>query len=266
VAITDRASFLAAYKSAQWYHVGISSLGVTAGLRQRSLWGAYNWPLASAMAVGDTTNGVIPTNSSPNAVPFKSFGGSNTGYLLGMRAACSQEGTLVLYDRLWHYGARAFSTTSAGITQPSLTRALGYLDVELWAEVVTTGTLSVLTATVTDDKGTSGRTVTLTGAPANSIGAMMRFGVTSTGQQGCAGIQSVQSIIASGNGTATYNLFLMRRIHQMHIRPGGHECNRNDHHQTRCAPIQPNSCLAMYFFPLSATASTFNAQLLIGEA
>ena len=113
-------------------------------------------PGAATLAVGNTANGVVPTDATAG-YPIIGFS-TGLGYVatvdFGSTVACR----ITVYDRLFHAGAYAFNASTTLASQPSYSSRIpggtDYTGLQLWAEAVTGGTLiQNVTVTYTDQDG-----------------------------------------------------------------------------------------------------------------
>lgn len=161
-----------------------------------------------------TTTGATLDRTSQGAMPIPAPSG--TSYITSFEAACSATGTLILADRLLEYGGLVANSTSAqtvsALSLPS--RATSATDVELWLEIYTAGGTTAsasVTASYTNQSGTSGRTATLVGGiPASGTPQYRTYPLAL--QAGDTGVQSVQSLtLGTSTGTAGNIGLVLRR-------------------------------------------------------
>lgn len=176
-------------------------------------------PGAATLAVGNTTNGVVPTDATTGYPTINGFGGGAAGYLAGIQFVNSVAANLVLYDRLWHAGAFSFATTYALTSVPSFSsRVPGGTDftgLELWVEQVTAGTgVQSVNVTYTNQAGTGSRSTGTVAAPAAAIvGRMWQLPLAA----GDSGIQAISNVVGSVATVGTYNLVVMRRLATLRV-------------------------------------------------
>src|SRR5580765_8309109 len=133
---------------------------VTVAARWFSLHDLAGNPGAGVLAVGNTANGLVPTDATAGLPPITFSTGS--GYLSNVDFGCSVAGRLAIYDRLYHVGAYNFNDSVSLASQPSIAARLpgsNYAGTELWYEQVTaaTGAPSVA-VTYTNQAGVTGHT------------------------------------------------------------------------------------------------------------
>lgn len=202
--------------------------GVTPTLvagRPHSLWYLAGAPGAGTM--DNTTSGGVALSSSSAIVAGQIYHKdptSGTSYLARLQAMCTQPGTLILADRLWHgsdiIGGTVISvtaTTSQTITSVptwpardanGATAGVGVLiGLEVYTTATTGGSGSV-TLTYTNTAGTTGKTSTTVDVPgAAQPGAFFRFGLAS----GDLGVKTPTAIQNSASWTAgTFGLVAYR--------------------------------------------------------
>jgi hypothetical protein len=170
-------------------------------------------PGAGTLAVGNTTNGIVPTDALAGYPTINAFAGANIGYLSKVNAANTVASRLAIYDRLFSAGAFAFNASAVLVTQPSFASRLpntDYKGLELWLECVTafTGNQSIV-ITYTNQGGTIARTtgVIATGV-APTIGRMLRLNL----QAGDLGLQKIESVVSSVSTAGTFNVHIMRKL------------------------------------------------------
>jgi hypothetical protein len=179
-----------------------------------SLWDLAGQPGAGTLAVGNTANGLVPTDATAGAPAINAFGGGATGYLSIVDYSANVAGRLALYDRLFHAGAYAFNAATTLATQPSISGRIpggtDYNGLEIWFECVTAFTGNpTITITYTNQSGTTGRS---TGAVAfglaPTLGRMMIFPL----QAGDSGVQKIESVTATVATVGTFNILIMRPL------------------------------------------------------
>jgi hypothetical protein len=176
-------------------------------------------PGAATLAVGNTANGLVPTDATVGWPLVNTFGGGALGYLAGLQYVNSVASNLIVYDRLFHAGAYAFNANVTLASQPSFAgRVPGGTDftgLELWVEAVTafTGNLSIA-VTYTNQSGTAGRT---TGTVATGIAPAIARIIMLPLQAGDSGIQQLNSVVATVSTVGTFNLVVVRRLATLRV-------------------------------------------------
>jgi len=168
-------------------------------------------PGAGTLNVGNTANGLVPTDATTGFPIVNAFGG--TGYLAQVRFGSTVISRLRIYDRLFHAGAYAYNANVTLASQPSYSgRIVGsnYAETELWVEVVTamTGALAV-TVGYTNQSGTTGRSTGAYSLPSGAIvGRMFQLPM----QAGDSGVQKVESVLGQTATAGTFNVIVARPL------------------------------------------------------
>lgn len=168
-------------------------------------------PGAATLAVGNTANGLVPTDATAG-FPKITFS-SGLGYVAAVQFGCSVAGRFALYDRVFHAGAYAFNANTTLTSQPSYSgRAPNsdYSGLQIWAEAVTagTGTQSV-TVTYTDQDGNTGATTGAVSAGATmTVGKMWQLPLAA----GDSGVQVIESVVGSVASAGTFNIVVVRPL------------------------------------------------------
>jgi hypothetical protein len=176
-------------------------------------------PGAGVLAIGNTANGVVPTDAVAGYPVINAFGGGAVGYLSRVEYGSSVAGRLELFDRVFAAGAYAFNANTTLTAQPSYAARIpgaDYTGTELWIEQVTAGTgVQSVDIGYTNHAGTAGRSTGVTAAPAAAIvGRCWRVRL----QAGDAGIQSIQSVVGSVATIGTFNVMVLRRLWSSRVR------------------------------------------------
>lgn len=179
-------------------------------------------PGAGALAVGNTTAGIVPTDAVAGYPPIDAFtaGGGIVGYIAGIQFGSSLSCRLALFDCLFSAGAFAFNANVALTGQPSYAaRVPGGTDfkgTELWLEAVTafTGNQSIA-VTYTNQDGVAGRTTgTIATGVAPIVGRMLQLPL----QAGDSGVQRIESVVSTVSTAGTFNVHVMRRLWSGRVR------------------------------------------------
>jgi hypothetical protein len=178
-------------------------------------------PGAGTLAIGNTANGVVPTDAVNGYPIIPTFSG-NSGYLskveFGSTVACCFD----LYDRLFAAGAYSYAAgTTTLSSQPSYSGriiASNYGGLQVWMEVVTafsTGTAWTCHITYTDQGGTTGVVspdLPTMAASALPLGRMYQLPLAA----GDSGLQKIESVVVTNGGTAmtagTFNVMVLRSL------------------------------------------------------
>lgn len=168
-------------------------------------------PGAGTLAVGNTANGLVPTDATAGFPRIDAFGATLPGYLSGAEFSNTVASRLQVYDVLFWSGAYAFNANTSLTSQPSFASRLptcGYVGLELWITAVTafTGNLTV-TIGYTDDADAAKSAVLATGA-ALTVGRCMQVPLAAGGQS----IKSITSVVGSVATAGTFNVMIVRRL------------------------------------------------------
>lgn len=168
-------------------------------------------PAAGMLNVGNTANGLVPTDADTGYPIINAFGG--TGYLAQVRFGSTVISRLRLYDRLFHAGAYAYNANVTLASQPSYaSRIVGsnYAETELWVEVVTAITgIQVVTVTYTNQAGATGHSTGAYSLPTGAIvGRMFQLPM----QSGDTGIQKIESVVGGTATVGTFNVLVARPL------------------------------------------------------
>lgn len=160
-----------------------------------------------------TGNGEIPNMTTAGGIVFPAPSGANLNYLAQAIIAGSVQGTLMLYDRLWHNsGLNATLTTAQAWSQAPLSRYADGVGVELWMEIYTaTGaTQATATATYTNSNNVSDRLATTTLVALPVAGQMIPFNLAA-GDNGLRSVQQVALNVSTGVA-GSFGLVLLKRL------------------------------------------------------
>lgn len=171
-------------------------------------------PGAGTLAVGNTANGIVPTDAIAGYPEINAFGPGNKGYIGSVQFGSSVACRLSLYDTLFSAGAYAFNANTTLASQPSFSgRVPGgtdYSNTELWLEAATafTGNQSIA-ITYSNQGGTTGRsTGTIALGVAPTLGRMTRLPL----QAGDTGISKIESVVSTVSSAGTFNVHVLRRL------------------------------------------------------
>lgn len=179
-------------------------------------------PGAGTLAIGNTANGVVPTDATAGYPTINAFGVSNRGYLSRLALKNSVVGQIRLFDRVFAAGAYAFNANTALAAQPSFaTRvslnggAASYVGLELWAEMVTAATGNqAVTVTYTNDVGTAGRSTGAVGiGAAPTVGRCWQLPL----QAGDKGVQLISNVQGTVATVGTFNVMILRPLADIYI-------------------------------------------------
>jgi hypothetical protein len=169
-------------------------------------------PGAGTLNVGNTANGLVPTDAVAGYPVLNAFGGS-AGYISRVEFGSSVACRFYLYDRLFVAGAYAYNANTTLSSQPSYSSRLpdaDYKGLEIWFEAVTafTGNPTV-TVTYTNQDGTAGRS---TGGVAFGLAPILGRCVQLPLQAGDTGVQKIESVTCSVASAGTFNISVLRPL------------------------------------------------------
>jgi hypothetical protein len=183
------------------------------------------YPGAGSLAVGNTANGLVPTDANAGFPTLHPFGAGADGYLQAVEFGNTVAARLTLYDRVFHAGSFALTPTRTDTlsAQPSFaSRVPGgtdYTGLELFLEINTAVAASAVTVAVgyTNEAGTAGRT---TGATSALTSFVTRRLVPLPLQAGDKGIQKIESVTIGGSAAASgnCNVVVARRLWSNRVR------------------------------------------------
>jgi hypothetical protein len=170
-------------------------------------------PGASPLAVGNTANGIVPTDLAANYPILNDFGVGNTGYLSGVDFANTVACRLAVFDTIFSAGAYPFNANVTLASQPSYSSRViagDYKGLELWMEAASSFVNSqTITVTYTNQDGVTGQTTGAIATGVNpTIGRMLQLPL----QTGDTGIQAIESVLSSGSTAGTFNIHVLRRL------------------------------------------------------
>lgn len=177
-----------------------------------SVFAAAGNPGAGTLAIGNTANGVVPTDAVAGYPIINAFGGA-VGYVSKVEFGSTVACWLDVYDRVFAAGAYAFNAAVTLAAIPSFSsRVPGGTDFtacQLWLEQVTASTGSQSVAvTYTNQSGTAGRTTGTVVTAANIVGRCWQLPL----QAGDAGISVVNSVTGSVATVGTFNICVLRPL------------------------------------------------------
>lgn len=165
-------------------------------------------PGAGTLAVGNTANGIVPTDATTGypLLPVPPTDLQLTKVQMRSSVAC----WIDLYDCLFSAGAYAFNADTTLASQPSYSgRVPGsdYNNLELWIEAVTafTGNQTVQ-INYLDQGGAAGDTGAIATGVAPIVGRMLQLPLAA----GDSGIQQITRVRSSVATVGTFNVHVMR--------------------------------------------------------
>jgi hypothetical protein len=248
--ITTRDGLVAAIAGAQDLIIQKASITTVAN-QWSSLLAAVGNPGAGSLTVGNTANGLVPTDSLPGAPLITDFTSGNQGYITGLDAKNTVISTMRIYDRLFHVGsisALTLATTTLATVPSYLGRVptvqSGGRGLELWLEVnaAISATATTVTVSYTNEAGVAGRTATLEANISGLIAASMRpFRL----QAGDKGVRSVESITVGGTvaTSGTFNVVVCRPLGDHNILAPSLSEPRQDAFRAGMPQVYQDSCI-----------------------
>jgi hypothetical protein len=218
-----------------------------------SLWAEAGNPAAGSLAIGNTANGVVPTDATAGSPLINAFTGTNTGYLAAIRASATATQTLVLYDRVFHSGSHAL--TPVGTTnltaQPSFSgRVQGgtnFGGCEIWLEFNVAAAASAVTVQVGYQDGTAAGGAAQTTTVTASLASYPTKRMLQLGLANGTGVQRINSVIIGGTAAATgsINVVVLRRLATMPIMVANLSSVVQDFFALGGQVVFADSCLAL---------------------
>jgi hypothetical protein len=169
-------------------------------------------PGGGTLAIGNTANGVVPTDAIAGYPVIPSFGG-NQGRLGNVNFSNAAASRFYLYDRVFAAGAYSFGADTTLASQPSYSARMdpagNYTGTQLWIEAVTafTGNPTVQ-INYLDQDGAAGDTGAYATGLALPVGRMMAMPLAS-GDNGISQITRVRITIATAG---TLNVMVLRKL------------------------------------------------------
>lgn len=174
-------------------------------------------PAAGTLAVGNTANGIVPTDAIGGYPAINAFSGSK-GYLSRLFLKNSVVGIIRLFDCVFAAGAYAFNADVTLASQPSyagrLSPAGDYRGLELWAEAATaaTGNLAVQ-VNYTDAADGAGDTGAIGVGAAPTLGRCWPIPL----QAAHDGVKTLTRIRGSVATVGTFNVRVLRPLADIYI-------------------------------------------------
>lgn len=170
-------------------------------------------PGAGTLAIGNTANGVVPTDATSGYPIITAFGGAASGYVSKAEFASTVACWIDIYDRLFAAGAYAFNANTTLASQPSYAARVpgaDYTGLQIWVEQVTAATGNqAVNVTYTNQAGTGSRTTGATGiGAAPTVGRCWQLPL----QAGDSGVQSIQVVAGTVATVGTFNVMVLRPL------------------------------------------------------
>lgn len=173
-------------------------------------------PGAGTLAIGNTANGLVPTDATAGYPTIDAFGGGATGYLTKLQFTSSVACRIALYDRVFAAGAYAFNASVTLASQPSyLGRIPGgtALDcagrTEIWVEQVTAATGNqAVEVLYNDENGNSSTTGAVGIGAAPAVGRCWQLPLAA----GDRGVSQINQVIGTVASAGTFNVMVLRML------------------------------------------------------
>lgn len=194
-----------------WYRTGTRT---TIAAMPFSVYEVAGCPYASALAIGNTSNGVLHSDATTGYPPIASVGAGNTCYISRIEYGSSVACRLKVFDCLWAAGAfNANTNGTQNLTTPDwsgrLPTANNYEGLELWYECVTAVTANQsIKVDYLNQANTAANTGTVATAVAPTLGRMLRIPLAA----GDTGLRAITSVTGTVSTAGTFNLRVMRPI------------------------------------------------------
>jgi hypothetical protein len=214
MAITSIDGYIGSSKQAiEWFR---SASRVTIAAQWFSLFDLAGQPGGGTLAGTSTTAGVVLDDTVTGYPAINAFGGggSNLGYLTRFNFGNSVACRIGVWDILFKAGAYAGTGVAQNLTsQPSYAGRIpnsDYTGTELWITcVVALAATLTVTVTYTNQAGTAGQsTGPVSVGGALTIGRAIQLPLAA----GDTGIQKVESVTATGAGSGTFNVSVLRPL------------------------------------------------------
>lgn len=267
MAITTRDGLVAALAGA--YHRAFfkASMTAVAAFNYATFRAAAGDPPASTLAAPTTTGRALDRTSS-GAMPIPSAG-SNTLYLAGVQIAGPTVGNVGLYDRAVEWGGLSGTSTAAqSLSAVTLPARCGTGDgYGIWLDwyTATGATLSAsVTASYTNQAGTSGRTATLVGGTPASVPANRCYQLALQGDD--TGVQSVQSVtLGTSTGTAGNFGCTIRRLIETIPNHTANVGQSKGYGETGLAVIPTDACLELLVLASTTSTGVLQGKIIVAQ-
>lgn len=247
--------------------IGAAAASATVAGRMTSLWGYNKAPGGSGATPGGAA---VPVNDTTGALFQTDPGGGREKWLLGMVATATAPGTFILYDRLLHNGGLSGTTTTAQTVGGTLTRNTGGAGNQIWVEIYTIigTTATTITASYTNQAGTSGRTTKATAFGGTGLREGERL-IPLPLQDGDTGVQEVASVtvLASTTTAGSFGVTLARPLLLVPVAAAAAGTQRDlVAGLPELKEIDTDACLALAWLANSTTAPQGMVSLSMIEA
>lgn len=168
-------------------------------------------PGAGTLAIGNTANGVVPTDATAGYPPINTFGGGATGYLSKVEFGSTVACRIDVYDVVFSCGAYAFNANTTLASQPSYASRIpgsDYVGTQIWLEQVTAGTGVQNVAVTYNDQGGGASTTGTIATATNILGRMWQLPLAA----GDSGVQQINSVVGTVATVGTFNIHVFRPL------------------------------------------------------
>lgn len=239
--------------------IAAAAASATVAGRYTSLW---LWNKSNGSRGTAPGSGANPTRATQGAALIQANPAvGKQKWLLGVETIAQQQGILVLYDRLMHCsGLSATVITAQAITGGSVNRYTSTESVgnQIWLEIysIIGTTATTVTASYTNQAGTSGRTTQATTFGGTGLREGERM-IPLALADGDTGVQSVQSVtvLASTLTAGNFGVTIVRPILSIMCGGSGIAGVRDCIAGLPSVPeIETDACLALQWMPNGTTA------------
>ena len=162
--------------------------------------------------MGNTANGIVPTDATAGYPIINAFGGGATGYVTGIEYSNTVLCTMGLFDTVFSCGAYVFNADVTLASQPSYASRLpggNYVGTRLFIEAATAFTGNqTIQINYLDQDGNAGDTGAIATGVAPIIGRMLEIPLAA-GDNGVSQITRVRSSVST---VGTFNVHVLRPI------------------------------------------------------
>jgi hypothetical protein len=168
-------------------------------------------PGPGTLAIGNTANGIVPTNALNGYPKIVNIPGTST-HISKIDFSGSVAGRIFVFDRLFAAGAYAYNANTTLASQPSFSSRIlnsSYIGFQLWVEAVTafTGTPSVQ-INYLDQDGNAGDTGVISLGAALTVGRCVQIPLAA----GDCGIQKITQVRGTVATAGTFNVSVFRYL------------------------------------------------------
>lgn len=186
-----------------------------------SLFDLAGEPGAGSLAVGNTANGIVPTDLVAGAPVINPFNTLAIGRLTRIGFSNSVPCRMRVFERVFSCGSYAFNANVALTAQPSFasrvnlrnpvndTDAIDYKNLQIWAEMATAATGNQAVAVnYLDQDGNAGATGAVGIGSAPTLGRCWQLPLAA----GDSGVQQITNVVGSVATVGTFNVHVLRPL------------------------------------------------------